>query len=98
MYFLTPSDAIPAVSRNTTDADTRYSAYMTTPHGAKLMLASGIRMFDIDGTRRRFPVMPDACQFSSVGADVTWLKTTLKGLLKEILAGSLTSGDIEDAF
>ena len=81
-----------------TDGDTRPWAYMNSAAGVKLMLASGIRTFDVTGERLRFPIIPESLRTDQNGVDLEYIKEIMKGLLRKAAAGTLTGAEIDDAF
>lgn len=97
-FFTIPAEALTDLGVGKTNSDTKYKAYVSTPSGTKLMLANGIRIFDYDGYRRRFPIVPEATAFSAMGAELDWFKAAMKPLLKKIAGGNVVDTDIDDAF
>jgi hypothetical protein len=99
IYYMMPDSVIPEQNQPIkVQGDTTDTAFVVTPSGTAVMKASGVRLFEPDGYRRRFCVVPDALQFSSVGRDLAWLKFQLKPLLKEIASTTATGDMIDGAF
>ena len=70
IFHTIPKDALASATTISTQADTKTSSWVTTPSGAKEMLAAGVRIFDFTGERRRFPVVPESIQFTGLGRDM----------------------------
>ena len=97
--FKIPSAVHTATGLPSDSADTYKSAFVRTPaHGIQNVRASGINVHDYDGYRRRFPIFASFHDFNKGNAEVLAMKTEMKLVLKEILAGTLTNDDIDKAF
>ena len=100
-YYMMPSDMYDINNLPGIDpADTRNQAWVINPATgtAKHYLASGVNIFDYDMSRRRFAINPVYGNFSKAACDLHLLKKELKLLLKNILAGTATAADIDNAF
>ena len=97
--FKIPSAIYTITGLPSDSADTYKSAFVQTPnHGVQKVRASGINIHDYDGHRRRFPIFASYHDYNKGNAEVLAMKTEMKLVLKEILAGTLTNDDIDKAF
>ncbi len=97
--FMLPADLFADPNSDDFDvADTRFAAWINSTGAAKQYYASGIKIFDYDGMRRRFAVFANYHDFSKASGDLDILKKEMKLLLKGINAGTITDTDIDQAF
>lgn len=97
-YFTIPKAAIvPDTTKPVTQADTFTSTWLRTGSNVAIECwANGLSLFDWDGKRRRFPVMPEASMFTAVNSEMQAFKERLIPILREIRAGRATFDQIND--
>ena len=98
-YYKTPFSMF-SDSGLTDPADTSREAWITDGSGAAVKTwASGQWIFTPDNSQRlRFPCYPLSQDFSYESGQMENLKPIIKSLLKDIVAGTITIDQIDEAF
>lgn len=98
--FTIPADLYTTIVDPTKDpADTYNTAYIKCPDGVtRKFMASGIKIFDYDGQRMRFPVYPEFHEATKGYVEAQFVKQRVKDALLKLFKGTITEQEIKDLF
>jgi hypothetical protein len=98
--FTIPADLYGTINDPTKDpADTYNSAYITCPDGVvRKFMGTGIKIFDYDNQRMRFPVYPEWHEATKGFVEGQYIRDTVKNILLKMFKGTATETDIKNMF